>query len=125
MYGPLMYDVISFLFQAKANFPEDFKKEMLDYYLSFFYNKTEQNGLKESLEPMKLMRFLQVLGAYGFRGIIQRKPHFIASINTGIENLHHLSETWEGMKNFPELQKLISELKTEHTRIKIDELTKK
>jgi hypothetical protein len=34
-----------------------------------------------------MMRFLQVLGAYGFRGLIQRKQHFIASLEKGIENI--------------------------------------
>jgi aminoglycoside/choline kinase family phosphotransferase len=42
MKGPLMYDVISFLFQAKANFPEDFKNEMLDFYIQQFENKETQ-----------------------------------------------------------------------------------
>lgn len=123
MHGPLMYDVISFLFQAKANFPEYFTTEMLDYYISFFENKEEQSELKKSIAPMKLMRFLQVLGAYGFRGIIQRKPHFLASLAKGIDNLYQLSESWDEMKNFPELQQLIVQLKSDATRKKISELT--
>jgi aminoglycoside/choline kinase family phosphotransferase len=39
MQGPAMYDVVSFLFQAKANFSEKFKTEMLDYYFSFYNNE--------------------------------------------------------------------------------------
>ena len=84
MKGPLIYDVISFLFQAKANFPIDFKNEMLDYYFSF-WNKGQSIQLKNSVKPIQLIRFLQVLGAYGFRGMIQRKQHFISSIDQGIE----------------------------------------
>lgn len=122
MKGPLMYDVISFLFQAKANFPEDFKSEMLDFYINQFDNEPTQFQLKQSVHPLQLMRFLQVLGAYGFRGLIQRKPHFIASIEKGIENITAFSASWENMKNYPELKKLIGQLSLPETRLKIEEL---
>jgi aminoglycoside/choline kinase family phosphotransferase len=122
MKGPLMYDVISFLFQAKANFPEDFKSEMLDFYINQFDNEPTQFQLRQSVHPLQLMRFLQVLGAYGFRGMIQRKPHFIASIEKGIENITAFSASWENMKNYPELKKLIGQLSLPETRLKIEEL---
>lgn len=122
MKGPLMYDVISFLFQAKANFPEDFQNEMLDFYINQFDNEPTKFQLKQSVQPLQLMRFLQVLGAYGFRGLIQRKPHFIASIEKGIENITTFADSWENMKNYPELKKLIGQLSLPETRLKIEEL---
>ncbi|WP_066438624.1 aminoglycoside phosphotransferase family protein [Chryseobacterium sp. CCH4-E10] len=122
MKGPLMYDVISFLFQAKANFPEDFKSEMLDFYINQFDNEPTQFQLRQSVHPLQLMRFLQVLGTYGFRGLIQRKPHFVASIEKGIENITAFSASWENMKNYPELKKLIGQLSLPETRLKIEEL---
>ena len=97
MQGPLMYDVISFLFQAKANFPGDFKNEMLDFYIHQFESKEIQAQLKRSVKPIQMMRFLQVLGAYGFRGLIQRKQHFIASIEKGIENITEFAENWNNI----------------------------
>jgi len=124
MKGPLMYDVISFLFQAKANFPEDFKNEMLDFYINQFENEEIQYQLKDSVKPIQLMRFLQVLGAYGFRGLIQRKQHFIASIEKGIENITEFAKTWEQMKNYPELEKVIRQLNLEKTKLKIEEALK-
>jgi aminoglycoside/choline kinase family phosphotransferase len=122
MKGPLMYDVISFLFQAKANFPEDFKNEMLDFYINQFKNKETQLQLKTSVKPIQMMRFLQVLGAYGFRGLIQRKQHFIASIEKGIENITEFARNWEGMKDYPELEKVIKQLRLEKTKLKIEEI---
>lgn len=122
MYGPLMYDVISFLFQAKANFPENFKNEMLDLYIQQFENLETQDQLKNSVRPIQLMRFLQVLGAYGFRGLIQRKQHFIASIEKGIENITEFARTWESMKDYPELEKVIDQLNSEKTKLKIEEI---
>lgn len=122
MKGPLIYDVISFLFQAKANFPNDFKEEMLDYYFSLWKDDEKISQLKNSLKPIQLIRFLQVLGAYGFRGLIQRKEHFIASIDQGIENLFNFSENWEEMNEYPELKKIIAELKTDEVKNKISKI---
>ncbi|SUX46975.1 aminoglycoside phosphotransferase family protein [Chryseobacterium indoltheticum] len=122
MKGPLMYDVISFLFQAKANFPEDFKNEMLDFYIQQFEDKEIRPQLRNSVKPIQMMRFLQVLGAYGFRGLIQRKPHFVASIEKGIKNITEFSQNWDEMKNYPELKKIIEQLSSEKTKLKINEI---
>lgn len=122
MKGPLMYDVISFLFQAKADFPEDFKNEMLEFYIQQFEDKTAQLQLKNSVKPVQMMRFLQVLGAYGFRGLIQRKQHFISSIEKGIENISQFARSWENMKDYPELEKVIRQLTLEKTRLKINDI---
>ena len=122
MKGPLMYDVVSFLFQAKANFPKNFKEKMLAFYISLWENPETEFQLKQSLKPIQLIRFMQVLGAYGFRGLIQRKPHFLKSLDLGIENLYQFSNHWEEMENFPELKKLIDELKSETVQNKIETL---
>ncbi|MBK1894477.1 aminoglycoside phosphotransferase family protein [Chryseobacterium paridis] len=122
MKGPFIYDVISFLFQAKANFPEDFKNEMLDFYISQFENEETQHQLKESVKPIQMMRFLQVLGAYGFRGLIQRKQHFITSIEQGIKNIVHFAETWENMNDYPELKSVVQQLSLPETKFKINQL---
>ena len=37
-----------------------------------------------------LFRNLQVLGAYGFRGLWEKKKHFIDSIPAGLSNLESL-----------------------------------
>lgn len=122
MEGPLMYDVISFLFQAKANFPEDFKHEMLEFYIQQFDNDKTKLQLRQSVKPLQMMRFLQVLGAYGFRGLIQRKPHFMASLEKGIKNITEFAETWDNMKHYPELNKVIEQLNLDSTTLKIEEI---
>ncbi|MEF9479976.1 phosphotransferase [Chryseobacterium sp. 1B4] len=124
MKGPLMYDVISFLFQAKANFPEDFKQEMLDFYIGQFDHPETRIQLKNAVRPIQMMRFLQVLGAYGFRGLIQRKQHFMASLEKGIRNIIQFSNAWEHMKDYPELNKVIQQLESEKAQQKIEEIIK-
>ena len=122
MQGPAIYDVISFLFLALANFTKEFKAEMLDYYLSF-WNDDDQKSLSQSFEWMKLMRFLQVLGAYGFRGLIQRKKHFMASLIQGIDNAYELTQSWDEIAlQFPELYFIILRLKSKEVQAKIETL---
>ena len=119
MEGPVMYDVISFLFQAKANFSINFRAEMLNYYFDMHDDPTVREQLQSSLGPLQLVRFMQVLGAYGFRGLIQKKAHFISSLSAGTDNLYSLSEKWKDMHLYPELKKLITCLKSGETNKKI------
>ncbi|MBB6332307.1 aminoglycoside/choline kinase family phosphotransferase [Chryseobacterium sediminis] len=122
MKGPLMYDVISFLFQAKANFTEDFKQEMLEFYIQQFENPETRTQLKDTVKPIQMMRFLQVLGAYGFRGLIQRKQHFMASLKKGIQNITQFADSWEQMNDYPELKKVIQQLTSDRAKQKIEEI---
>ncbi|WP_407505469.1 aminoglycoside phosphotransferase family protein [Elizabethkingia miricola] len=123
MLGPATYDLVSFLFQAKANFSKEWKNEFLSEYLALNKDSFSEDSFKEAVNYCKLMRFLQVLGAYGFRGLIQRKKHFIESISLGIENITNLSENWIELQKYPELQKVIAQLSTPIINQKIIELS--
>ena len=121
MLGPAVYDVVSFLFQAKANFPIEWKTEMLDFYFSLWDSETRP-ALKEALPYCQLIRFSQVLGTYGFRGLIQRKAHFLSSIGQGIKNLTVFSANWQENTAFPELYSVIEKLNEPDTQKKINAL---
>ena len=93
--GPTQYDVVSFLWQAKANIPQTLRNKLIDAYLDEL--KKLQPSLAESawraaLPHFVLLRTLQVLGAYGYRGYFERKPHFLESIPLALKNLHELFE---------------------------------
>lgn len=99
--GPTQYDVASFLWQAKAKIAPELREKLIDAYLEEL--KQLQPSLAETawraaLPHFVLFRTLQVLGAYGYRGYFERKPHFLESIPLALKNLHELFE-----KN-PELQ---------------------
>lgn len=106
MRGPLIYDAVSFLWQAKARFSPEFRVEMMEYYLSLL---SESSGLsveelRSFVDGFVLLRTLQVLGAYGFRGIIQKKAHFIESITPALSNLRDLLDRGT-LAPYPELEK--------------------
>lgn len=112
--GPAAYDVASFLWQAKAHYPEKLRQRLIDVYintakeLSFDFNAEQ---FREELPFFVLFRNLQTLGAYGFRGWMERKPHFLQSISLGIDNLAELlNNNHQLAELFPILKALSEEL---------------
>ena len=109
--GPLLYDIVSFLWQAKAGFDTEERKRYSDYYLKELRKKIEFdiNDAEKKIKKFALFRTFQVLGAYGFRGLMQRKQHFIESIPQALNNLRLLKE--EGFLNdYPELYNICKKL---------------
>ncbi len=108
--GPFYYDVASFLWQAKANFPDSLRDEMVGEYIDALrkYIPVDEGYFREQLRHFVLFRTLQVLGAYGFRGYFEKKPHFIQSVPFAIENLRKLLET--PYPEYPYLNELLHEL---------------
>lgn len=90
--GPVFYDVASFLWQAKANYHPDLREELVEVYLEELqkYMPVDKEVFYETLKHFVLFRTMQVLGAYGFRGYFEKKPHFLQSIPFAIDNLRHL-----------------------------------
>lgn len=90
--GPCLYDAVSFLWQAKAGFSRDERLELLACYASEFSGaRGIGNGLVfADVGKMALLRTLQVLGAYGFRGLVEKRAHFIESIPAALANLSDL-----------------------------------
>lgn len=90
--GPVYYDVASFLWQARANFHQELRDELINVYLDELqkYMPVDREAFLDTLQHFVLFRTLQVLGAYGFRGYFEKKPHFLQSIPPAIENLRQL-----------------------------------
>ena len=91
--GPTQYDVASFLWQAKANFPAALREELIDAYLDELHKlqpSLAEQSWRIALPHFVLFRTLQVLGAYGYRGYFERKPHFLESIPNALKNLHEV-----------------------------------
>ena len=111
--GPLNYDVVSLLYQVKAQIPQAVRDELVLYYkqeLTQFVNPEEVKF--DLYQPYFVyLRLLQVLGAYGFRGLIQKKSHFIESIPYALKELKIWNEN-HPLNDYPELQHVLSQLST-------------
>lgn len=91
MKGAPQYDVASLLWQAKANLPDEWKQHLLEDYMDAFEKVVEEpidkDIFRSQYNGYVLIRLLQVLGAYGFRGLFERKAHFLTSIPLALQNL--------------------------------------
>jgi len=90
--GALQYDLASLLFDAKANIPLKTREELLDYYIAVLEEKREvgRGNFLKYFYPYCIIRILQAMGSYGFRGFYQRKEHFLQSIPYALKNLDYL-----------------------------------
>jgi aminoglycoside/choline kinase family phosphotransferase len=90
--GALQYDIASLLFDAKADLPPDLRQQLLDAYfdeLSKHINLNREAFLRYYY-AFVYVRIMQALGAYGFRGFYERKPHFLQSVPYALKNIRWL-----------------------------------
>ena len=111
--GPLQYDVISLLYQVKAKMPETTRELLLDYYKNEL-GKALPKGLDDFdryYPAFVYLRLMQVLGAYGYRGLIQKKRHFIESIPFALAEIKKHNTRYP-LDDLPELQSVITQLES-------------
>lgn len=116
--GALQYDIASLLFDSKADIPQNLQKELLEHYLNSI-SKLIKINYKEFLkyyDGFVLIRLLQMLGAYGYRGLFEGKSHFIQSIPYAIKSLEQILKKFKTQIKIPELFFILEQL------IKLDEL---
>lgn len=108
--GAAQYDVASLLYSAKSDLPEVIRTDLLNHYLNVrdFQGEERQQWLVHFWDYV-LVRILQTLGAYGYRGLYERKPYFLQSIPLALTNLRHLIESHPDLLTYlPELQKIVN-----------------
>ena len=114
MKGALQYDVASLLWQAKANLSDEWKDNLLQYYMDCVDEQLEtsldRTSFVNQYNGYVLIRLLQVLGAYGFRGLFERKAHFLTSIPFALQNLKHFLIHKKIGIRFPEFEHLLEKV---------------
>ena len=110
MQGPIYYDVASFIWHARSGYPAQLKDRMLDAYLTALkeYVAMEKSAFVKKLRKFVLFRSLQVLGAYGFRGLVEQKANFVVGIPSAIAAL---KETlYAPFEEYPYLMEVLNAL---------------
>lgn len=109
--GSVLYDVASFLWQARACFTDAERREYAEVYRQSLseYVQVDREAFDAMLRKMALLRTLQVLGAYGLRGLIEHKAHFVLSIPGALANALALLDSELG-GSYPELKRVLHEI---------------
>jgi aminoglycoside/choline kinase family phosphotransferase len=114
MQGPAQYDLASLLWQAKAQLPAAWREDLLNGYIASINSlpvpRMEEIYFRKGYAQFVLLRLVQVLGAYGFRGLLERKPHFISSIGPALKNLEVFLDDYPQIPAYPELRSLLEKL---------------
>jgi aminoglycoside/choline kinase family phosphotransferase len=114
MQGPPQYDIASLLWQAKAQLPASWKEDLLNGYISTLNDlhvpRMDEIYFRRNYAQFVLLRLLQVLGAYGFRGLLQHKAHFISSIPPALKNLEIFLADHPHLPSYPELRNLLEKI---------------
>jgi len=130
--GALQYDIASLLYDAKADLPPALRQHLLDHYLEVLsaFTDVKRDAFMQHYYAYVYVRIMQAMGAYGFRGFYERKPHFLQSVPYALKNirwlLHNvelpialptLLDAFKSMVGSEKLQSIASE--TEHLVLRI------
>ncbi|MGC4038047.1 MAG: RNase adapter RapZ, partial [Chitinophagaceae bacterium] len=111
MKGAPQYDVASMLWQARANLTEEWKENLLADYMNSFEeiidSSIDRTIFRSQYNGYVLIRLLQVLGAYGFRGLFERKAQFLTSIPLALNNLKDFFQKNSLGISVPEFKKIL------------------
>lgn len=112
--GALAYDVASLLFDSKADLPPEVREELLEHYIRQLdkYSGVDAEAFRQSYYPYVLIRIMQAMGAYGFRGFYEKKTHFLRSIPYALGHVKWILENVRLPVPLPELEAVLERLLT-------------
>lgn len=110
--GALPYDVASLLYDAIVAIPDEQREELLDGYICELqtYRSVEPGAFRSAFYRFVLVRLLQAMGAFGLRGLYERKPHFIDSIQPGLRSIDRLFLSGRLGADYAEIRKVCGQL---------------
>lgn len=110
--GALQYDLASLLYDGKADIPEIVRQQLYDFYVEELkkYIPVDNSRFAAYYKGFVLIRIMQAMGAYGFRGFYEKKEHFLKSIPFALKNLEYLLADLKLPVELPELVKVLNDL---------------
>lgn len=110
--GALQYDLASLLYDGKADIPQDIRSLLFEDYIAELkrYIPVDEKQFTSFFNGFVLIRIMQAMGAYGFRGFYEKKEHFLKSIPFAIRNLENLLPDINFPIKIPELMNVLHEL---------------
>lgn len=90
--GLPFYDAVSFIYQSRAGFDSEMRRHLEDTYFNALHSYIDINRdtYNRYMQICRLFRLLQTLGAYGFRGLYEKRQQFIESLPAAIAEIESL-----------------------------------
>jgi aminoglycoside/choline kinase family phosphotransferase len=110
--GAPQYDVASLLYDAKAHIPEISRINLLDYHVNNFcaVSGESKDKFRGYFAGFSMIRLMQALGAFGFRGLYEKKATFTGSIVPAVKLLIQLIDSEQLPLSLPELFQTVNSI---------------
>ncbi len=118
--GAREYDVASLLYDAKAAIPDSVRAELLESYIGCLPEPSRQS-FREHYFGYVLIRIMQAMGAYGYRGFFEKKAHFLRSIPLAMQNIGKIVEEHLPSVEMPELTRVLREIATSDELLRVSQ----
>ncbi|MCX6231333.1 MAG: phosphotransferase [Bacteroidetes bacterium] len=117
--GALQYDIASLLYDAKADLSNEVRAILLEYYIERLqqYIQFDKQKFSAYYYGFVMIRIMQAMGAYGFRGFYENKTVFLQSIPYALNNLNWILKNTSLPISIPTLTATLSNL-SQATKIK-------
>jgi aminoglycoside/choline kinase family phosphotransferase len=121
--GAPQYDVASLLYDAKIPMNETDRESLLSYYIENFCHDTREdhNKFRGYYSGFSMIRVMQALGAFGFRGLYEQKPTFTDSIVPGVRLLNEIIDQASNHINLPELYNTVRSIPDTQIFVRLSE----
>ncbi len=121
--GPLHYDLASLLYSGKTELKPAFRDRLTEHYLDALeaHVTLDRAAFRDHLRSFALVRIMQAMGTYGYRGFYERKRHFVLSVAPAIDNIEGLLT--QGLSvDVPELRRVLESIcENERLRTRLDD----
>ncbi|HNZ68843.1 MAG: RNase adapter RapZ [Bacteroidota bacterium] len=110
--GALQYDLASLLYDGKADIPQRVRDELFEFYLDQLEKilPVDRYEFIRYFKGFVLIRIMQSMGAYGFRGFYEKKEHFLKSIPYALDNLEAILQKLDLPVELPELVSVLNQV---------------
>ncbi len=110
--GALQYDLASLLYDSKCDIPLNVQEILLQEYMKSLKNHLtfDEEEFLQYYQGYSLIRIMQAMGAYGFRGFYEKKAHFLQSIPYALKNLRMILDDLALPVKLPELVTALNRL---------------
>jgi aminoglycoside/choline kinase family phosphotransferase len=125
--GAPHYDAASLLLDPYIELEKKDHDRLLEFYFGIIEKniRTDFNAFEGEYRIFGIVRLLQALGAYGFRGLYERKPNFTESIPPAVRQLSRIFDNSELSSFLPELDRIVHALHRKWCQPETDEKQKK
>ncbi len=106
--GALQYDVASLLFDGNVDLSQDFRGELVDFYLQTASKsfQIDEKQFNKYFYEFALVRILQILAAFSYLSFVKNKKAFLSGLPQAIKNLKIMLHDTNVFEPLPELQRI-------------------